>query len=433
MSAERRGAPPASGRPVAAPRYMLPTLSLPRAPLEPLHKRSLPRPPVQRPSSCRGRSRPMSRLLESQLRRTQRFDAETLLEQSDIYRSRRSQMASMDESSWSPSSACSPHGALHDAPEAGRGAAEIEGSSAEELGRGWLPELEGTMSDEDLQPEAPVCNHEQTACRPVSSLAQSAKAFMEKRRQVEEAESSAALEWQQFILKKTSVVEEPEVAEETPKAHRVAPLSIAELYQLCNQVSKTLLIPITEVKSCFDDFCTLDLDGSFSLSADEFERAVRKSCKITEDEPLPQNLALKYSQMDADGNRVVDFKEYVRWSQGASWSEQLLVRDERDREARKLARQHGIHLLDVERLRRVFDRHSSQTDRVITQDRFGHVIRSILKVTDPSDVPSSRLERYWREIDLDASGTVDFEEFVIWMSDRGPQQGIYLSSLGNLE
>lgn len=35
---------------------------------------------------------------------------------------------------------------------------------------------------------------------------------------------------------------------------------------------------------------------------------------------------------------------------------------------------------------------------------------SILKVTDPSDVPSSRLERYWREIDLDASGTVDFEE-----------------------
>ena len=44
------------------------------------------------------------------------------------------------------------------------------------------------------------------------------------------------------------------------------------------------------MKSCFDDFCTLDLDGSFSLSADEFERAVRKSCKITEDEPLPQRL-----------------------------------------------------------------------------------------------------------------------------------------------
>ena len=43
------------------------------------------------------------------------------------------------------------------------------------------------------------------------------------------------------------------------------------------------------------------------------------------------------------------------------------------------------------------------------------VIRGILKVSDPSDVPPRRLERYWREIDLDCSGTVDFEEFVIWI------------------
>lgn len=42
----------------------------------------------------------------------------------------------------------------------------------------------------------------------------------------------------------------------------------------------------------------------------------------------------------------VDFKEYVRWCQGASWSEQLLVRDDRDREARRLARVYGIHLLE---------------------------------------------------------------------------------------
>lgn len=53
------------------------------------------------------------------------------------------------------------------------------------------------------------------------------------------------------------------------------------------------------------------------------------------------------------------------------------------------------------------------------------VIRGILKVSDPSDVPQSRLERYWREIDLDGSGTVDFEEFVIWMlgGTRGGTRG----------
>ena len=47
------------------------------------------------------------------------------------------------------------------------------------------------------------------------------------------------------------------------------------------------------------------------------------------------------------------------------------------------------------------------------------VIRGILKVSDPSDVPQSRLERYWREFDLDGSSTVDFEEFLIWMLGSG--------------
>ena len=28
-----------------------------------------------------------------------------------------------------------------------------------------------------------------------------------------------------------------------------------------------------------------------------------RSCKLADDEPLPENLALKYSQMDMDGNR----------------------------------------------------------------------------------------------------------------------------------
>jgi len=207
-----------------------------------------------------------------------------------------------------------------------------------------------------------------------------------------------------------------------PRGNSKGPLSTAELYALCNQLSKTMLVPIQEVKACYDDFCSLDLDNSFSLSADEFEKAVRRSCKLADDEPLPENLALKYSQMDMDGNRVVDFKEYVRWSQGASWSEHLLVRDDRDREARRLARKLGLHLLDVERMRRLFDSYDLEKKHVITQDMFAHVIRGILKVSDPSDVPQKRLERYWREIDLDGSGTVDFEEFVIWMSDRGPQQ-----------
>lgn len=54
---------------------------------------------------------------------------------------------------------------------------------------------------------------------------------------------------------------------------------------------------------------------------------------MDEDAELPENLTLNEG--------TIGFEEYVRWSQGASWSEQLLVRDERDREARRLARLYG--------------------------------------------------------------------------------------------
>lgn len=442
--------------------YMRPTVSLPRAPLEPLHRRQLPRVPPPGPSSGRPCRRPMGRVMSGQERRSCRnmpwVPADLLLEQSELYHSKMSSgsaffslqsqsehgspKSSSPSSPTSPSS-CVPRPSAPEPPEPcpsdatsrpalpGERLQPVEAWEAEDLG--------GSLRSADFHRDTPmtVSTPSPPPCTPpLCSLASSAQQFMQRKRQAAEQENMQQTEWQHFIRKRNSSSEDPEddtgpmvrPEKSTRPPSSGAPLSIADLYQLCNQISKTMLVPIAEVKACFDDFISLDLDGSFTLSADEFEKAVRRSCGMTEGETLPENLALKYPQMDSDGNRVVDFKEYVRWCQGASWSEQLLVRDSRDREARRLARVYGIHLLDVERLRRLFDSYATQeTSRVITQDRFSQVIRGILKVSDPSDVPQSRLERYWREIDLDGSSTVDFEEFLIWMNDLGPQQSSFLA------
>ena len=407
----------------------------------------------------------MNQVLSRQVRKAMNrpwLPAETLLEQSELYRSRMSSAPSdffsIDNEPDSPTSGPTSPVSPSTCPSTPRKRIDPEDDETKVEGRplvgprccpeAWASEdLSATLRIEDLQPDSlavqPTGSSDiTTISTPIPatlgiepetcSLASSAQAFMERKRQAEDEETSQQMEWQHFIRKKTSVTADSEEDEDgrpvtrTPTRASGAPLSIAEQYQLCNQVSKTLLVPITEVKACFDDFVNLDLDGSFTLSADEFEKAVRRSCQMTDGEVLPENLALKYAQMDSDGNRVVDFQEYVRWSQGASWSEQLLVRDDRDREARRLARVYGIHLLDVERLRRLFDSYATP-QRVITQETFAQVIRGILKVSDPSDVPPRRLERYWREIDLDCSGTVDFEEFVIWMNDRGPRQSSFLT------
>eukprot|EP00435_Cladocopium_sp_Y103_P059234 s274_g21.t1 len=414
----RASAPMTTGAPdqLSGCHYMRPTLSLPRAPLEPLHRRQLPRVPISpRPKSSGARRwrRPMGRVMSRQEKRSCRdmpwVSADMLLEQSELYRSKMSsgsaffslqsqsehgspKSPSSPSSPTSPSSICTPvpRPSAPEPVELGSFADETRPASPGERLQpveAWEAEdLGGSFRSADFQRDTPITSSTPSPLPstppPVCSLASSAQQFMQRKRQAAEQESMQQTEWQHFIRKRNSLSEDSEDDTGGPmvraeKSTRPTssgpgpPLSIAELYQLCNQISKTMLVPIAEVKACFDDFISLDLDGSFTLSADEFEKAVRRSCRMTENEMLPENLALKYPQMDSDGNRVVDFKEYVRWCQGASWSEQLLVRDDRDREARRLARVYGIHLLDVERLRRLFDSYTTQeTSRVITQDRF---------------------------------------------------------------
>ncbi|CAE7506270.1 YDC1 [Symbiodinium microadriaticum] len=107
------------------------------------------------------------------------------------------------------------------------------------------------------------------------------------------------------LIKKTAVrTEEQEASGEKggdPPALE-GPQTIAEVYALCKQLSEAFLLPISEVKACYEDFRSLDIDGNFALSAEEFELAVRKNCHLKDDEPLPANLAVKYAQMDNDGN-----------------------------------------------------------------------------------------------------------------------------------
>merc|ERR1712194_937354 len=50
----------------------------------------------------------------------------------------------------------------------------------------------------------------------------------------------------------------------------------------------------------------------------------------------------------------------------------------------------------------------------ICKDEFSKIIAELIRVKTPSDVPQERFEHYWREADIDQSGQIDFEEFLIW-------------------
>jgi len=65
----------------------------------------------------------------------------------------------------------------------------------------------------------------------------------------------------------------------------------------------------------------------------------------------------------------------------------------------------------IEIYREAFTMYDKNGDHKITLDEFGDVIRNL--GLDPND---DQLEELMKEIDLDGSGTVEFNEFAIWMS-----------------
>merc|ERR1712003_21752 len=86
----------------------------------------------------------------------------------------------------------------------------------------------------------------------------------------------------------------------------------------------------------------------------------------------------------------------------------------REREIRKVAREQNIPILDVERIRKMFEEFDVDGSDEIEEAEFRHILYRLWNVKDVSDVPVKRLHRLWRELDTDNSGSIGFTEFLVW-------------------
>lgn len=94
-----------------------------------------------------------------------------------------------------------------------------------------------------------------------------------------------------------------------------------------------------------------------------------------------------------------------------------------DCEVRKLARRHKIPLDYADRLCAEFRRFATG-GMCLTYDEFSKLLHSIVassatgsaanKMDSHADIPESRVKSLWNEIGVDVSGSVEFEEFIIW-------------------
>lgn len=54
---------------------------------------------------------------------------------------------------------------------------------------------------------------------------------------------------------------------------------------------------------------------------------------------------------------------------------------------------------------------------LICKEEFQGILQELMRVRKASDVPMERFNHYWREVDMDQSGQIDFEEFLVWYYD----------------
>jgi len=85
-------------------------------------------------------------------------------------------------------------------------------------------------------------------------------------------------------------------------------------------------------------------------------------------------------------------------------------------ELRRIAKQWGLPLCDVEEIGKAFKRFDRDGSGVIELEEFRALLIELLNVRDSSQLSSDRLLNLWRHIDSDGSGEVDLEEFVLWYS-----------------
>lgn len=171
------------------------------------------------------------------------------------------------------------------------------------------------------------------------------------------------------------------------------------------------------VKSVFD---SLDHDGSGTLDLAEFETAVLRllDLQLKDSSHVPADRVKSISEWcwwnsDRNCDGSIDFQEFIKWYSSNGFSEDLLLTDE-ERRLRQIARQHGVQTDFVEQVKRCFDSFDKDSSGEVDRPEFGQLLNKLLKVPPNYELPPSRVQYFWAQVDTDNSGKAVFEEFLQW-------------------
>merc|ERR1719387_1526166 len=87
---------------------------------------------------------------------------------------------------------------------------------------------------------------------------------------------------------------------------------------------------------------------------------------------------------------------------------------DREKFAAGIAKEYGIPISVVDKVKRRFDYFDLDGSNAIDYDEFAEMIAKLMRAKDRTDIAEARIKRWFKEADPDGSGEVSFEEFVVW-------------------
>lgn len=190
--------------------------------------------------------------------------------------------------------------------------------------------------------------------------------------------------------------------------------SATQEFDKCMALAKKLRLPLRVVRHYCAAFEQIDADGNGALSPMEFERVVRELCGVAPGSCTPPHLLeQQWNLLNQNKTGFVGPEEFILWSRSVAFNEEITVPSE-ERAFRELARKHQWPLNEVDDTKAMFDRFNKDQSGSVGESEFCDILCHVMNVKDKSDVPAMTLQRYFREVDVDGSGDVTFEEFLLW-------------------